>query len=82
MMKEESKAWAIKAKIKSHPAPYFMGIFNFVGYPLEPSQDGMRTGLFRTRKQARDEAKKHTWAKARAVRVVVTIKEAVKRSAQ
>jgi len=74
-MKQITKAWAIKGQIFGHPKPYFLGIFNCVGSPLEPCQDGMRTCLFRTRKQARDEAKHHAWAKARVVRVRVEISE-------
>ena len=74
-MKQTTKAWAIKTQIGGHPGPNFMGIFNCIGSPLELCQDGMRTCLFRTRKQARDEAKNHTWAKARAVRVKIVIEE-------
>lgn len=74
-MKEIRMSWAIKGQITGHPKPYFLGIFNFIGGPLEPCREGTRIGLFRTRKQARDEAKKHAWAKARAIRVKVIIEE-------
>lgn len=75
-MKQTTKAWALKGELPDHQKPtYFLGIFNCVHGPLLPCQDGMRTCLFRTRKEARAEEKQHKWVKARAVRVSVEIKE-------
>ena len=75
-MKKVISAWAVKMKIDGHATPNFMGIFYCVGGPLEDCQDGMRTCLFRTRKQARKAAKEEKWAKAKVVRVNVTIEVA------
>jgi len=75
-MKETSKAWAVKMHISGHKAPCFLGIFNWTLSPIAPCQDGMRTALFRTRSEARAAAKKVWEEPARAVRVVVEIKEA------
>lgn len=74
-MKKVFSAWAIKMQISEHAKPNFMGVFYCIRGPLENCQDGMRTCLFRTRKQARDASKKERWSKAKAVRVIVTIEE-------
>ena len=76
----KAKAWAIKAHIPGHKVPCFLGVFYFVG-TLNDCQDGMRTCLFRTRKQARYAIKGVKGPLGtyfffiRAVKVLVTIRE-------
>lgn len=76
-MKTISHAWAITSKIWDDPKPFFLGVFYF--HPmgdLESHQDGMRTCLFRTRKQARTEAQSLHYRKDyHVVKVKVTIEE-------
>ncbi len=76
-MQEITKAWAIKMQIPGHPGPNFMGIFYCTMKNPEPYYDGMRTALFRTRKQAREKLATHVLfgAKSKVVRVKITIEE-------
>ena len=76
MMKQITKAWAIKMKISGHPKPNFMGVFYFARLGLADWHDGMRSCLFRTRKQARDALRSLTYRKdEHVVRVKVVIEE-------
>ena len=73
-------AWAIDTNSKEGHG--FIGVFWFEKQKqLPPYQDGMRTALFRTRKQAREhlllvrpkDEKYHAFPKAKVVRVQIGI---------
>lgn len=73
---ETTYAWAIDSR--SNEGHGFLGVFWF--HPvlvLRPHQDGMRTALFKTRRQAREAMRiarvKRTFPKARVARVTATI---------
>jgi hypothetical protein len=66
--------WAIKLNfISDHKYIAFAGIYYFGGHAL-PRSDGIRTAVFRTRKQAR-EAQKTISGRTSVTRVMVTIQE-------
>jgi hypothetical protein len=73
-MKQVTKAWAIRRTIEGHDKPFFQGIFWEHHGELPPYQDGMRTCLYRTRKQATEARRKIGIETASVVRVTVTIK--------